>query len=158
MLSGFLPRTILSCAAMSCLVFGLAGCATTTGRAAHHGGVENPADRPANALTCQSRETAGTLEAIEQRRPRATPDVARYLAANQNIETLSYHMLYDIDPAGRARNIRFGGDPDLLSSSNNRDAVFRMASAIKDWRFRWHEDADIRYVTGCEAHFDFFLR
>jgi len=156
----FLPRTVLSCAAISCLVFGVAGCATTTagGRAAHHGGVENPADVPANALACQSRETARTLEAIEQRRPRAPENLGRYLAANQTVETLSYYMLYDIGPAGRARNIRFGGDPELLSSSNNRDAVFRMASAIKDWQFRWVENADIRYTAGCEAHFDFFLR
>lgn len=153
MLLSHLTRT-----ALPCLILGLAGCATTSGGVAHYGGVENPADVPAGALDCQSRETAESLEAVERRRPRAPENLGRYLAANQTVETLSYHMLFDVDSTGRARNIRYGGDPGLLSSINHRNAVFRMTSAIKDWRFRWDEDADIRYAAGCETNFDFFLR
>lgn len=157
MLLSFLARKSVPCLILG-LTTGLAGCATTASGLAHYGGVENPADVPANALHCQSRETAENLQVVERRRPRVPENLGRYLAANQSIETLSYYMLFDVDSAGRTRNIRYGGDPERLSSINHRNAVFRMASAIKDWRFAWNETADTRYAAGCEAGFDFFLR
>lgn len=148
-------RSRLLAALALCTAVPAALTACAGGPPVHFGGVMNPADRPADARTCQ--DASRDLVAEHQPTPRFSQDLARYLLINQNTDEGSVGMVFDINAQGRTENIRYARDPADLERGHVRDAVASASRTISRWRFAWADGATRRYATDCQYDIDYHL-
>ncbi len=130
----------------------LAGCATTQG--VQWGGLMRPVEVPEASVHCR----IARVNLVEWGTINNSEAMALTLFANQGRETRAIPMMYDIDENGRARNIRYTGDPALLENGAIRDGIYRTAGGISRSRFAWEDDAAVRFATDCRYEPNFEVR
>ena len=130
----------------------LAGCASTQG--VQWGGVMSPVEVPEASVHCR----IARVNLVEWGNINNSEAMALTLFANQGRETRAIPMIFDIDENGRARNIRYTGDPALLENGAIRDGIYRTAGGISRSRFAWEDDAAVRFATDCPYEPNFEVR
>jgi len=127
-----------------------AGCA---GTGIEMGGVDAPAERPAETVDCAELDMTRFNKLPK---PEFPEELAMFLFLGQ--KEVSYDPLlfsYDIDPAGNTANIRFAGHSSYLEHGTYQEVIRRSGETIAKWSYDWGSDPGPRFATGCRTQINY---
>ena len=133
-------RVLLGC----CVAVGGLSACVTADSPVEYGGIERQIAQPAATTPCDAADIRLVRE-VEMVLPADSMPAFHTTSSLRTLTNIS--VQYDVAPDGRAKNIRYAGNPNDLNSDARRSLIRAMTDQVTSFEYDW--EGQPSYATAC---------